>query len=123
VARINIETEGEDVVGQDGTVEGEAPARGRKLRWSLTLTALGPAFLVGGLIVVLGLILIGGLRSLVDFVDTSVPSRLSIMIIGALVAVIGLVILVSGWKGANRTMELQLAKKAAMVRRRKMKTT
>ncbi len=91
--------------------------------WSLTLTALGPAFLVGGLIVVFGLILIGGVKGLVDFVDTNGTGRLSLIVIGGLVAILGLAITISGWKGANRTMELQLAKKGATIRRRRTKTT
>ena len=72
---------------------------------------------------VVGLILIGGVKDLVDFVYQNITGRLSIMVIGGLVALLGLVVTISGWRGANRTMELQLAKKAAMIRRRKTKTT
>ena len=72
---------------------------------------------------VVGLVVIGGVKDLVDFVSGDLTGRLSLMVIGGLVTLLGLVVTISGWRGANRTMELQLAKKAAMMRRRKTKTT
>ena len=80
---------------------------GQRLSRSIIFVSLGTLFFVSGLIIAAAFGFLGGTDSLINWLSRNEPFRIFFVVIGALVAMIGLIVAVVGRFGAFNVMRFE----------------